>query len=89
MVLFVHLVINLGMIGLKGDILIRGGPEWGNNRPVTEPSINTKLLWPPKAPKIIELNFPIAAYLQDKCKASEHEYLTCRREPTMLRTPRR
>ena len=54
------------MTGFEGRVLISHSPEWCDNRHVAKPSINPKLPWPPKTPFIIELDFTIATYLQNK-----------------------
>ena len=52
----------------KGKIRISRGPERCNNSHISQPPVDTKLPWPPPAPFIIQLDYTIAAYLQNKEK---------------------
>ena len=64
----VHLIIHLRMTVSKGKIRISRGPERRNDCHIFQPPVDTKLPWPPPAPFIIQLDYTIAAYLQNKEK---------------------
>ena len=54
------------MVFFEGKVSISRRPERCNNSHISEPSVDTKLLRPPPAPFIVQLDFTVAAYLQGR-----------------------